>query len=661
MNTTKLLDSYNPMLAGYQLTNINGKDLLINNPLALNQSDISTHPTSITGLQEGLPFNNQPSNINLNHYLKLNNTSQQPTSELYFHTTKPQNVLSEAQKTLTASPISNSPQTTGDSRVQINNALISHETSPSLPKQQNHLDDLTKARLNSQNSPNYQLNSHNAIYSQYVMSQAQKSPNTSVASTPNVQINKSNEIHTPASPLPQHHHNIQNSTPTKSVDAPDTSDDFKASPARIAKQRASEKKAQAQKDLLSEPNLYDLVKSNSRNSVDHSHIKEHSNMLLEDDDLSEERDSLTGTPQKTNKTDLAKKKIRQCYNQFCITDPTDATKWCRQKVRNSNICKQCFDAFKKQQYCYYCSQIYDENSSYSDGKEWIGCEECNHWHHIDCEAANDIPDIQELSKQDSFKYTCPFCRNPPVEQKPNPVKQRGPYKKLEFQDQSLRKELLFDPTMEVRPAVHDHPSDENSNEEIITKKLRINSEPTDEGYAVLPVVRESFQAPTEKDLIKKKLDSTINRTFLNKKKFVIKPLLNLSEFSNEIERLMTQYGGKRVQLSESEIRSDLTIFRELSGSTCPTDEKSSHSGDRNLEKINEMWDEQSRSDYNEEERYPKRNITNSRNLNQLKPVRSNKSGDTSQDLDYTFEVREKTRGTRGRKRGKGRGRFKRGL
>jgi len=217
--------------------------------------------------------------------------------------------------------------------------------------------------------------------------------------------------------------------------------------------------------------------------------------------------------------------------------------------------------------------------------------------------------------------------------------------------------------MELRPAVHDHPSDENSNEEIITKKLRINSEPTDDSYAVLPVIRDNFQVPTEKDLIKKKLDSTINRTFLNKKKFIVKPPLNLSEFSNEIERLMTQYGGRRVQLSESEIRSDLTIFRELSGSTCPTDEKSSHSGDRGLEKINEIWDEQSRSDY-EEERYPKRTITNSRNQNQLKPVRSNKSnGDTSQDLDYTFEVREKTRGTRGRKRGKGRGRFhhKRGL
>ena len=188
-------------------------------------------------------------------------------------------------------------------------------------------------------------------------------------------------------------------------------------------------------------------------------------------------------------------------------------------------------------------------------------------------------------------------------------------------------DLIFD--SEIRAPVHDHPADEDSNEEIITKKVRMNSEPTEDSYAVVPVVRDTFQVPTEKDLIKKKLDSTINRSFLNKKKFIIKSPLNFNEFSNEIERLMTQYGGRRVQLSESEIKSDLTIFRELSGSTCPTDEKSSHSGERGLEKINEMWEEQSKSDY-EEERYPKRNGANSRNLNQLKPVRSNKSNDTSQ-------------------------------
>jgi len=42
MNTTKLLEAYNPVLAGYQLANINGKDLLINNHLALNQPELST-------------------------------------------------------------------------------------------------------------------------------------------------------------------------------------------------------------------------------------------------------------------------------------------------------------------------------------------------------------------------------------------------------------------------------------------------------------------------------------------------------------------------------------------------------------------------------------------------------------------------------------------
>lgn len=182
-----------------------------------------------------------------------------------------------------ASPISHSPLPVADSRTPIHNALSSHEASPSVARHQNALEDLIKARLGSQN-PLAPSNSQSNIYSQYVMSQAPKSPNTPVTSASNVQINKINEING----APSH-----NSTPSKSVEAHDVADDFKTSPARIAKQRASEKKAQ----FSSEPNLYDLVKSNSRNSVDHHH-----QMNLEDDSLSEERDSVTGTPQKLNKS-----------------------------------------------------------------------------------------------------------------------------------------------------------------------------------------------------------------------------------------------------------------------------------------------------------------------------------------------------------------------
>jgi len=68
-----------------------------------------------------------------------------------------------------------------------------------------------------------------------------------------------------------------------------------------------------------------------------------------------------------------------------------------------------------------------------------------------------------------------------------------------------------------------------------------------------------------------------------------------------------------------------------------------------------MWDDQSRSDYGEEERYPRRN--QSRGQNQSKLLRSNKKSEKPEPVfqDYSFEVKEKTRGTRGRKRGKGRG------
>jgi len=48
---------------------------------------------------------------------------------------------------------------------------------------------------------------------------------------------------------------------------------------------------------------------------------------------------------------------------------------------NSAICKTCFDAYKKNQYCFFCYQIFvdQETSASNDGKDWIECDGCNRW------------------------------------------------------------------------------------------------------------------------------------------------------------------------------------------------------------------------------------------------------------------------------------------
>mmetsp|Transcript_20538 Transcript_20538/g.17938 ORF Transcript_20538/g.17938 Transcript_20538/m.17938 type:complete len:158 (+) Transcript_20538:1251-1724(+) len=48
----------------------------------------------------------------------------------------------------------------------------------------------------------------------------------------------------------------------------------------------------------------------------------------------------------------------------------------------------------------------------NDDKEWVGCEKCDRWVHLDCEANNTDRDIRNLVKDDSFKFICRDCRSP---------------------------------------------------------------------------------------------------------------------------------------------------------------------------------------------------------------------------------------------------------
>ncbi len=78
------------------------------------------------------------------------------------------------------------------------------------------------------------------------------------------------------------------------------------------------------------------------------------------------------------------------------------------------LCGVCSEAYKEGQYCIYCGQIYtdaSENCSVLDGKDWVGCEECPHWVHVDCEAkVGGEKRIRELLETEEYKYRCGECR-----------------------------------------------------------------------------------------------------------------------------------------------------------------------------------------------------------------------------------------------------------
>jgi len=70
-------------------------------------------------------------------------------------------------------------------------------------------------------------------------------------------------------------------------------------------------------------------------------------------------------------------------------------------------------SYKKNQFCCYCHQIYQETSLNADvdGKDWIGCDTCERWVHIECEQKKGIHQIRKLQQKEQYEYQCLVCRN----------------------------------------------------------------------------------------------------------------------------------------------------------------------------------------------------------------------------------------------------------
>ena len=110
-------------------------------------------------------------------------------------------------------------------------------------------------------------------------------------------------------------------------------------------------------------------------------------------------------------TTLANNKAyRQCGNEICKQYAPIALKnfWGRRRRSGGDdgvvgqtyyLCGTCNDSYNKNQFCDFCKQVYfDPDSKITDGKEWVGCDLCNKWNHIDCQvkaAILDHPDIAD--------------------------------------------------------------------------------------------------------------------------------------------------------------------------------------------------------------------------------------------------------------------------
>lgn len=102
---------------------------------------------------------------------------------------------------------------------------------------------------------------------------------------------------------------------------------------------------------------------------------------ITDEQVDTETNSISKSVQKgAQVADNKRRKARQCFNQYCQTDPENPNLWSKTRVTGKMSCKVCEEAWKNQQYCYFCKQIYlEEGEAFNDPKPWIGCDSCERW------------------------------------------------------------------------------------------------------------------------------------------------------------------------------------------------------------------------------------------------------------------------------------------
>jgi len=271
----------------------------------------------------------------------------------------------------------------------------------------------------------------------------------------------------------------------------------------------------------------------------------------------------------TSKNTEKRRGGKKCLNKLCLTNPNVPSLWAREKVKGSAICKACHDAYNKEQYCHFCHQIYvdDETTTATDDKDWISCDSCGGWHHIQCEDAYGSKIISQHAK-----YFCPKCR-------PNrggARNSRGPMSLLEIPptvvsrgNNSPRNSNPGTPrkggkNANPRPPLDDWLTCEEGLEEPPVSKLRFNNDRRGTNAEVSAASGEEEQVieEEEEDLVKKKLDGLFRRSGARRRITQLKPQINIESFT-ELDKLLIQFGGKKAQLNEQDIKSDLVKIREL--------------------------------------------------------------------------------------------------
>ena len=170
-----------------------------------------------------------------------------------------------------------------------------------------------------------------------------------------------------------------------------------------------------------------LQKSNIANSLNNLNTN---NIYTINRNISETSSSNTGKKSSAKKhqnnstnhpyiNDFHRQKYDICENNFCQTALSPNKDKNRIKIRGlkhqeKNLCKMCYEAAKKGNFCYYCNSIYRDGLE--DNANWVECDYCKGWVHTTCEIKKGKRYSEEKELSDEKHYMCPICVNKMEEQ-----------------------------------------------------------------------------------------------------------------------------------------------------------------------------------------------------------------------------------------------------
>ncbi|CAD8067991.1 unnamed protein product [Paramecium sonneborni] len=96
---------------------------------------------------------------------------------------------------------------------------------------------------------------------------------------------------------------------------------------------------------------------------------------------------------------------QKCHNSKCNNRGDRKIK--SKKGESLQFCEKCLRMYNRGNFCDFCEQVYSNGSYDQDEQEWIQCDECEKWNHLNCEAKYRNQNIKEQTE--NKVYYCLNC------------------------------------------------------------------------------------------------------------------------------------------------------------------------------------------------------------------------------------------------------------